>query len=382
MVPPTGTRPVRREATVTDHAHDQDVAPSAPADTGPVFGDVEVLSLFSGPGGWCEALRVVAPELHARHLGVELDPTACATRAAAGHRTLQADVRRLDPARFPAVRGLIGSPPCQSFSSSGLRAGTSDEAMRAVLDAHLCFADGCGCVHEGVPDDVGDLRTALVVEPIRWIAGLADSLDWVLLEQVPGALPIWEDLADELVFAEWDFAEAAVLDAADFGAPQHRRRAVLFAVQRYTTHPDYKTLYDWKQPTSAVPRTPADALGLRGRLGFPRRNDRPDGHAYRARDMRGTDRPTFTVTEKVRSWRYEPADGGAARPLTLAEIAQLQTFRPDYPFTGSRTAACLQAANAVPPALAAHLLARVLGRPEPDLAALTRPLTTPATAAA
>lgn len=279
-------------------------------------------------------------------------------------------MRNLDPARFPAVRGLIASPPCQSFSPAGLRHGATEAALQLVLDTHLCIADGCGCMRETLGDELADdLRTALVVEPIRWIAGLRGTLDWVLLEQVPAVLPIWEDLAEELVIAGWDFAEAAVLDAADFGAPQQRRRAVLLAVQRYPRH--YKAFYGWDRPTVARPRSVADALGVTGRLGFPRRNDRPDGGVYRARDMRSVELPAFTLTEKVRSWRLEPDDGGPARPLTLAEIATLQTFRPDYPFTGSRAAACLQAANAVPPALAARLLATVLGRPEPAVADLT-----------
>jgi DNA (cytosine-5)-methyltransferase 1 len=345
---------------------------TVPAVAEEIFDDVEVLSLFSGPGGWCEALRVVAPELHDRHLGVELDERTCATRIAAGHRTLRADVRTLDPARFPRVRGLIGSPPCQSFSNGGRQTGRGEEPLRHILDTHLCFAEGCGCAHETLPEDLdGDVRTALVVEPIRWIAALADTLDWVLLEQVPAVLPVWEDLAEELIIAGWDFAEAAVLDAADFGAPQHRRRAVLFAVQRYPKH--YKDPYDWAQPTTTRHLTPADVLGLHGRLGFPRRNDRPDGGTYRARDMRSTDQPAFTLTEKVRSWRFE-SDHGDTRPLTLAEIATLQSFRADYPVTGSRTAACLQIANAVPPALAAHLLATILGHQEPSFGELTAPV--------
>lgn len=373
-LPATGNEPVRREAAMSHHPLGQLTLLDSPADDDGAtpFDDVEVLSLFSGPGGWCEALRVTAPDLHDAHLGVELDAAACATRAAAGHRTLRADVRALSPARFPRVRGLIASPPCQSFSDSGLRSGRSDDALRAILDAQLCVADGCNCSLAPLPEDLdGDLRTALVAEPIRWIAGLRNTLDWVLLEQVPAVLPVWEDLADELMFAGWDFAETAVLDAADFGAPQHRRRAVLFAVQRYPRH--YKDLYDWARPRHPVHRTPADVLGLHGQLGFPRRNDRHDGHTYRQRDMRPTDRPAFTVTEKVRSWRFAPADGSTPRPLGLAEIAQLQTFRPDYPFTGSRTAACLQAANAIPPALAAHLLAVALGRPAPAVGDLTAP---------
>lgn len=49
---------------------------------------VSTVDLFAGPGGWDEA----AATLGLRPLGIELDAAACATRAAAGHLTVRADV--------------------------------------------------------------------------------------------------------------------------------------------------------------------------------------------------------------------------------------------------------------------------------------------------
>lgn len=68
----------------------------------------DAVDLFAGPGGW-----EVAGWLRRMHiLGVEIDEAACLTRYAAGHPTLQADVRLLDPVRYIGVPGLIASPPC------------------------------------------------------------------------------------------------------------------------------------------------------------------------------------------------------------------------------------------------------------------------------
>jgi hypothetical protein len=76
-------------------------------------------------GGW----DVAADLLGLRVLGVEIDDAACATREAAGHATLRADVALLDPRDHPA-RGLIGSPPCPTFSAAGNGAG---RALTAIL---------------------------------------------------------------------------------------------------------------------------------------------------------------------------------------------------------------------------------------------------------
>lgn len=53
----------------------------------------DAIDLFAGPGGW----DVGARELCIDPLGIELDENACATRAAAGLRTLRGDVAALSP---------------------------------------------------------------------------------------------------------------------------------------------------------------------------------------------------------------------------------------------------------------------------------------------
>lgn len=323
------------------------------------------VSLCAGPGGWCEGLRLVDPELAEDSFGIELDDKAVATRRAAGHRTGKADITRIGPGMFGNVRGLFVSPPCQTLSSAGKKSGRSD--MEAIYEAISCIGFGvtsghphpggrlgCGCQRRWLKDEVEDLRTALITEALHWAFDLTP--EWLLFEQVPAALPLWEDMATELICLGYEGVDFGIVDAADYGVPQHRKRAVLIA---HAYHP-VRIPQPTHGPDAVLPyNTPASVLGLHGTLGFARRNDRDDGGLYRARDMRTTDRPSFTVTEKVRSWTYVPDDGSTPRKLTMAEVSQLQTFPADYPWQGSYTAACLQCANAVPPMLAAALIGAV-----------------------
>jgi DNA (cytosine-5)-methyltransferase 1 len=307
----------------------------------------KIRSLFGGPGGWCQGL--VQSGVSAEHVGIEWSADACRTRRAAGHPTIEGDVRSVDPRSYRGkLDGLIGSPPCQSFSNAGKQSGRGDDY---ALDAICCLGDDCDCGGDWLTGAVGDERTALVIEPMRWIVEAQPT--WVLLEQVPALEYMWEDIAAELFAAGWEWADVQVLDAADFGAPQHRKR-VFLAAHRYEPRSMPRPTHG---PGRANPwNTPQSVLGLDGTLGFPRRNDRPDGGKYRARDLRATDRPSFTLTEKVRSWKFVPADGSEPRPLTMPEISTLAGFPADYPWQGSRTSQCLQAANAVAPPVAAALI--------------------------
>jgi DNA (cytosine-5)-methyltransferase 1 len=66
----------------------------------------------------------------------------------------------------------------------------------------------------------------LVYEPLRWAKALRP--EWIACEQVKEVLPIWRQTADELRtmgYSTW----CGVLDAASYGTPQHRRRAILMA---------------------------------------------------------------------------------------------------------------------------------------------------------
>lgn len=297
-----------------------------------------ILDLFAGPGGWDEGLRTIG---RTDVVGIELDPTACATARAAGHQRLGADVYSVSPKMFADVEGIIASPPCPGLSAGGKQEGREDlDAMRELL-RHI--SEGYDCRADYLMT-VADPRSLLLVEPLRHLQETWAS--WLVLEQVPAALPVWEMYAEIIGARPGWSVDVGILNASDFEVPQARERAVLvarFAISATLPKPTGRT-------------SPAASVIGPGSHGFPRRNDRDDGHEYRARDVRSNDLPAFTLTEKARSWTVIDADG-SKRQLTASEAGRLQTFPHDYPWQGSRSAQFLQIANAVPPRLAAHILA-------------------------
>ena len=178
-----------------------------------------IVDLFAGAGGWDEGLR----ELGYTAVGIDVDRWACATARAAGHERIEADIAALDPQEFAPVWGLVGSPPCQAYSSAGHRLGRFDKE-RVIACAHELAAG-----HDTRAEHLSachDPRSLLTVEPLRWAVALRPR--WVALEQVPGVLELWTLFAGLLATHGYD-ATAGMLSAEQYGVPQTRKRAYLVA---------------------------------------------------------------------------------------------------------------------------------------------------------
>ena len=178
-----------------------------------------IVDLFAGAGGWDEGLR----ELGYTAVGIDVDRWACATARAAGHERIEADIAALDPEEFAPVWGLIGSPPCQAYSTAGKGLGRFDKE-RVIACAHELAAG-----HDSRAQHLAacrDPRSLLTVEPLRWAVALRPR--WVALEQVPGVLELWSLFAGLLAAHGYE-ATAGVLSAEQYGVPQTRKRAYLVA---------------------------------------------------------------------------------------------------------------------------------------------------------
>ncbi len=203
---------------------------------------MRALTMFAGIGGADVGLRDAGIE-HARC--IEWEPRAAAVLAAAGFQAWVGDVR--DPAAYadlPPIDLVWASPPCQDWSSAGQRAGASGD-------------------RNGWP----------------WTFDALDRVrpTWFIAENVPGALmhrgsvcgPGGTDCPrdpeecpaayfDQKVMAEarsrFAWADYRILDAADFGTPQFRRRVFVVA----GPHP-----IRWPTPTHG---DPAEQPGLFRRL--------------------------------------------------------------------------------------------------------------------
>ncbi len=370
-----------------------------------------IVDLFAGPGGWDYGARTVGLE----PVGIELGRWACATRAAAGLRTIRADVAAIPVEPFTGkVHGLIGSPPCPAFSVAG--DGRGVDLLPALCGhVHVC-RDGVWRPWTGDPDPL----VWLSLEPLRWAFAVQPT--WIALEQVPPVLPLWQAYAHTFEHLGWH-TWAGVLCAANYGVPQVRHRAFLMAHRDRQPWPPAPT--HAKEPGGLFGLAPwislADALGWTeapswswGRSDGTRRRVsaakpahtvmgrcttrwayRPGGgavlHTNRGQDEHGNrqvvtvDRAAPTVSGKASSqWVFHrpattvAADDRIAKPghhnwgngrvngegirVQLWELGVLQGFPADYPWQGNKTERAQQIGNAVPPPLAARVLGAVTGR--------------------
>lgn len=374
---------------------------------------MSVVDLFAGPGGW----SVAAAELGLTEIGIEHDASACATRAAAGHLTIRQDVTTLDTARFRPLDGLIASPPCPTFSAAGGRAGIAE--LRYLIEhVHACVTEWRPYVP---PENLGfdgpqrpifpDPRSALVLEPLRFALECVPT--WIALEQVPDVLPVWEAMSYVLrahAYSVW----CGILNSADYGVPQTRRRAILIAHRKREVSPPEPTHCEGGASTLLGELAPwvsmAEALGwgrlapsptqvgdmrLGGatsfsrqqmvkeraegrwveqvdpadiRVGFPRLDDRGGQWAF--------ERPATAVCGDARlsppGFRGRPDDYDAdgnytgsrsmddALKLSVSDALKLQSFDASYPVQGTKTKRFEQIGNAIPVLLARRILSEVL----------------------
>lgn len=293
-----------------------------------------IIDLFAGPGGWDEGLRALG---RTDVVGIEIDNDAVACRKAAGHATIEADVTDIDPASFFGAEGLIASPPCQSFSSAGKQYG------------------------------IADVRGQLVYEVLRW----ADAVNpyWIACEQVKEVLPIWQSFASYLEkrgYRTW----AGLLNAADYGVPQVRKRAFLLASRQQFDLPKPTHSQHFGEDLFGVSLKPwitlAEVLNL------------PTTHRD-AQNAWAWQRPSTTVVRSFRpdvlaapGWRG-PGDGPRQKApgsisVDESQLMKVQTIRADYPIVASGKTKRLSLIGAfLPPVWAMAIL-------QPLLESVARPI--------
>lgn len=355
--------------------------------------EIPTLSLFSGAGGLdlgfhAAGFRVVE--------AVEIEAAYCATlranaepgRAFEGLEVHCKDIREfvteLDPARYrdAGIEFIIGGPPCQTFSAAGRRSG-------GVL---------------GTDDERGQLFKAYcdileAVEPKGFVFENVYGL--------PGANGggPWREIV--AAFSELGYTlRAEVLDAADYGVPQHRERLIMVGYRNgefefpLPTHgPDARSDRPLVSAGEAIedlqdPDETFHANHLGGRYGhllalvppglnysfFTQEMGYPEPiFAWRSKfhDFLHKTDPTFPArTIKAKPGKFTGPFHWKNRHFTAAELKRLQSFPDDYEIRGTYNKVVEQIGNSVPPGLATMVATAVreqLLEPSNDLRLPRRP---------
>ena len=357
-----------------------------------------VIDLFAGAGG----LSVGATEAGCDvRLSVEFDQTACDTlrsnRLYHGE-VIQGDVRDLTGAALRSAAMLnsedplivVGGAPCQPFSKAAYWVEDGDEARyRRQRSAGLAVAKPAAPT-QARPDE----RRTLVQEFWRLIEEA--NADGFVFENVPSIKhprnrPIFEGFYASAEAAGYQLTEVRA-NAAEYGVAQTRERIILLGSKRRQPHVPQRThsIATEHDPCLKPAVTAGEALdGFEGNEYFEPEEvitgrwaahlaSVPPGWNYKAHTAwAGHPNPTF-VTE-TRFWNFllklapdRPSWTIAATPgpwtgpfhwntrrLRTVELAALQGFPEGYRFAGSRRDRVRQLGNAVPPPLAAKMVAAV-----------------------
>ncbi|WP_082131508.1 DNA cytosine methyltransferase [Cellulomonas sp. FA1] len=332
-----------------------------------------MLDLFSGAGGLTAGLERTGRFTSVQ--AVELDRAAAATYAQ-NHTSADVWVGRIQDwlrdGTVPEVDVIVGGPPCQGFSTLG--------KQDAEDDRNFLWREYASTILRARP-------SYFVVENVAAFTRSPQYLQFVEETEPGGRLH------------EYTF-EARVLNAADYGSFQARRRAVLIGHHRDLPAPA------WPEPThakrhrtvrealSGIPHTwsgidlPGDTHHFDGhdlpgvfltrdlhlgrnysllslerfahiregqnRFSLPYELQAPcwRKHTSGSGDVMGRlywDRPSVTVrTEFFKPEKGRYLHPEADRAITHFEAARLQGFPDDYKWVGSKTAIARQIGNAVP----------------------------------
>lgn len=327
-----------------------------------------LVDLFAGCGGM--TLGFENTKLFRSVFAVEWDGDAAETyRRNFGDHVQCAAIE--DIPSFPKADVVIGGPPCQGFSPLNMRG-------------------------------VGLERRSLWREYLRALEDAAPSI--FVMENVPELLRSAEFLSFAEAAEDLGYeVEGRILNAANFGVPQQRRRAIVIgsrigpprwpeadhfppdgAIAGFATWKTFRSAVEglslepdgvnWHRPRNPRPMSleryktiPNEGEG-RFQLAERRPDITPDCWLRKktgTTDVFGRlwwDRPAFTIRTEF----YKPEKGrylhpSEHRPITVREAARCMTFPDSFelPEEQSMTSVAKQVGNAVPPLLAARIAEKV-----------------------
>lgn len=321
-----------------------------------------LISLFSGAGGLDLGFHKAG---FATIVANEYDPAICPTFRAnfPDVNLIEGDIRCLDAALLPKdIEGIIGGPPCQSWSEGGAKRGIEDPRGQLFHDY---------------------IRILQTVQPLFFVA-----------ENVSGMLaPRNKQAVESFLHA---FNEAGydvnlkMLNAKDYQVPEDRDRIFFVGFRKDLQIKDFEypapikeklTLRDaiWDLKDNAIPalahnHTNGDKCNVANHeyyvSGF--------SSIYMSRNrVRSWEEQGFTVQASGRQCQlhpqapkmkkidaehhiFEPGEEHLYRRMTVREVARLQTFPDDFVFIyDDLNVGYKMVGNAVPVNLAYHVAKQI-----------------------
>lgn len=312
-----------------------------------------LLSLFSGAGGMDLGFEEAGYEVGAA-FDIRPDAVASYNRNRGSSVARVSDIRTLAATDIVSTigvpLGVIGGPPCQSFSIANSSHDSNDPRHRLPF------------------------RYARLISELNRSNGVA----FFVFENVPGLLSKRYSrrlalLLTKLSRAGFNVARC-VLDAKDYGVPQTRRRLFVVGINRYL----FGDL-SWRSPDASVKGEPLSVRTAIGELPEPIHFKEllPGGaipfHAnhwcmtprsqrfattgalvagrssHRSFKVLSWDKPSLTVSYGNREVHIHP---DCHRRLSVFEAMRLQGFPDRYVLTGTLSSQITQVGEAVPPPLA------------------------------
>lgn len=335
-----------------------------------------LLDLFAGCGGMTLGFEMTSKFNSV--MAVEWDPDAAATYAENfGDHVFAGAIEDVD--EFPQADVVIGGPPCQGFSPLNMTG-------------------------------VGLERRSLWKQYLRALDDARPSL--FVMENVPELLRSSEyESFCRSARRRGYVVEGRILNAADFGVPQTRRRAIVIgsrvgqptwpeashsqngdadfnlppwrtfrdAVHGLPLQPTNKNWHNSRNPTAlSVERYKTIPNEGEGRFDLAERRPDITPACWLRKTSGSTDvfgrlwwgRPSFTIrTEFFKPEKGRYLHPSEHRPITLREGARCMSFPDDFcfPETQSMTSVGKQIGNAVPPLLASAIAAAAARQLEPVL---------------
>lgn len=333
---------------------------------------IRTLSLFSGGGGLDIAFHDVGFNIVEM---VEIDDRYVETlqrnsgkgKYFNNSKPICIDIRNYDPEFDIPIDFIIGGPPCQTFSAAGRRAagvnGTTDE--RGKL-----FWEYVRLIKKLTPK-------GFLFENVYGITGARDGKDWQLIVNA------FKESGYEIYYR--------ILDAADYGVPQHRERLIIvglkngeFKFPKPTHGPDSPGKHAHFSAYEAISDLKTDEdvpfLEVKGRYGHLLKEIPPGLNYSFFTEKMGHPNPIFAWRSKFSDFLYKAdperpvrtikAKGGQytgpfhweSRRFTIKELKRLQTFPDNYIISGSMQTQIEQIGNSVPPQFGRMLAISVLSQ--------------------